>query len=478
FVLATTEPHKLPNTILSRCQRYDFKLVPASRLAQHLANILKQEQLSVDQGAISLLVRESGGSVRDALSLCDQIISYVGDAKITEGHVAEVLGVADRTLTRTLVTSLASGQAGAALAAVEAAIERGVDEVQLARAIVRYLRDLAVLQVAPERDSLVDASDEERAELVAEAKQLDRSRVQQMFDRMLRCCDELGKTLQPRLVLDCALIDVATLEPLIPLGDLLERLGELEGRLAGKGAVRVLASSGGGGGGSSLKSTTPGTNVGPQRPPAPAPAPVKSAPVQDTVAPNSGPVSMQPSGPVPAIEKSASGSGPQPVQAAPALGATLPGVGPTKPVLETPGNPAEALLAWSKLIDYLETQRKISLRGYCEFARVLKWTPTELELGFATDAQSRWAGEGLVEKQNVDELKAILGELGQKLKIDVRLLDEAQSAAMPARSLVESTRANTMAERKQRESEAREHPITKHVLQTFGASIKEIKTDV
>ena len=119
FVLATTEPHKLPNTILSRCQRYDFKLVPASRLAQHLTWIFKQEKLKIDAGAISLIVRESGGSVRDALSLCDQIISYVGDAKIEEKHVAEVLGVADRSLTRTLVKSLATGEAGTALGAVE-----------------------------------------------------------------------------------------------------------------------------------------------------------------------------------------------------------------------------------------------------------------------------------------------------------------------------------------------------------------------
>jgi len=474
-VLATTEPHKLPNTILSRCQRYDFKLVPASRLAQHLANIFKQENLAIEPGAISLLVRESGGSVRDALSLCDQIISYVGDAKITEQHVAEVLGVADRSLTRTLVTSLASGDAGAALAAVESAIERGVDEVQLARAIVRYLRDLAVLQVAPGREGLVDASDEERAELAGEAANLDRSRVTQMFDRMLRCCDELGKTLQPRLVLDCALIDVATIEPLVPLGDLLDRLGELEGRLAGKGAVRVLA---GGGGGGELKSTTPGTRVGP--PKAPAVKAQTQTPTQTPVE-KSGPVSMQPSGPVPAIEKAATGSGPTPPPApAPALAATLPGVGPASPkqTLAIPANPAEALQAWAKVIDYLEVQRKISLRGYCEFARVLSWTPQQLELGFASDGQSRWAGENLVEKQNVDELKSVLAELGQQVKVEVRLLDDAQSAAMPARSIVESTQAESRAERSKRESEAREHPITKHVLQTFGASIKEIKTDV
>ncbi|HEX7699966.1 MAG TPA: DNA polymerase III subunit gamma/tau [Kofleriaceae bacterium] len=480
FVLATTEPHKLPNTILSRCQRYDFKLVPASRLAQHLASIFKQEQLAIEAGALSLIVRESGGSVRDALSLSDQIISYVGDGKITEAHVAEVLGVADRSLTRTLVTSLASGEAGTALAAVESAIERGVDEVQLARAIVRYLRDLSVLQVAPDRDGLVDASDEERAELVAEAKQLDRSRVTQMFDRMLRCCDELGKTLQPRLVLDCALIDVATIEQLIPLGDLLERLGELEGRLAGRGAVRPVAQRGNGG--DPLKSTTPGTNIGPPKAPAP---PVKVVsefkktveaappPAAKPISESSGPVSMQPSGPVPKIETAAAGSGPQDK-----LASTLPGVGPDKPKLTTPENAAEALKMWEQLIDYLETQRKLSLRGYCELARIVKWTATELELGFASDTQSRWAGESLGEKQNVDELKAILAELGMKLKVEVRLLDDAQSTATPARSLAESTRASASAERNKRETEAREHPITKHVLQTFGASIKEIKTDV
>src|SRR5262245_56106269 len=170
FVLATTEPHKLPNTILSRCQRYDFKLVPASRLGEHLAKIFAAEKLAIEPAAVSLLVRESGGSVRDALSLCDQLISYVGAETITERHVAEVLGVADRSLTRSLVRALAGGDAGAALAAVESAIERGVDEIQLARAIVRYLRDLSVLQVAPDRPDLIDAADEERRELAEEAR--------------------------------------------------------------------------------------------------------------------------------------------------------------------------------------------------------------------------------------------------------------------------------------------------------------------
>ena len=514
FVLATTEPHKLPNTILSRCQRYDFKLVPASRLAQHLASIFQQEQLAIEPGATSLVVRESGGSVRDALSLCDQIISYVGDATITEAHVAEVLGVADRSLTRTLVRSLAGGEVGTALAAVESAIERGVDEVQLARAIVRYLRDLAVLQVAPERPELVDASDEERAELRAEAASLDRTRIVQMFDRMLRCCDELGKTLQPRLVLDCALIDVATIEPLVPLGDLIERLGDLEARIAGKGgggnrsmpkptaqspaarrgpshasapgsaagpgsaaapgstaaqtsasaqgsaAAQTVAAAGAGAApsrssnvvaGSSLAVDTTGVPVA-----VAANAPVSAA-VPSPIADRSAPVSMQPSGPVPKADKLADGSG------------------PTIPI---PGSPGEALTAWSKVIDHLETQRKISLRGYFEFARVLSWTQSEIVLGFAADDDSRWAGENAAEKTNQEELRAVLADLGHKVKVTVRMLDKAESTGTQARSIIESTREKSYAERSKREKEAREHPITKHVLQTFGASIKEIKTDV
>jgi len=594
FVLATTEPHKLPNTILSRCQRYDFKLVPASRLAQHLASIFAKEQLSIEPGAVSLIVRESGGSVRDALSLCDQLISYVGDAVMTERHVAEVLGVADRSLTRTLVRALASGDAGAALAAVESAIERGVDEVQLARAIVRYLRDLSVIQVAPGRRGLIDATDEELAELHAEAAELERSRVTQMFERMLRCCDELGKTLQPRLILDCALIDVATIEPLVPLGDLLDRLTELEARLAG----RPTRTGGGGGAkdrprpaapvssprppGTPIRTAAPATSGGPGRSPAgdgPTGAPLAgpggaapTGPAQVAQAPRlanpegparaggstrpyevasggsggaraaeesalgsmrpyeaassrvggaraaevarayevasggvggaqaaeeagtTGPsayevarggpggaraaesgvpvasdvsvsVAMQPSGPVPRPEAVAAGSGPHD-HAAPAVRS-----------LAVPANATEAMRAWDDVLGELEALRKPALRSMFELARVMKWSPDLLELGFPVDVHAM----GEMAKDKTDELRTILGTLGPALKhvrVAVRLLDAGESNTAGARSILETTRERTSAERTKREAEARAHPITKHVLQTFGAQIKEIKTDV
>jgi DNA polymerase-3 subunit gamma/tau len=433
FVLATTEPHKLPNTILSRCQRYDFKLVPAQRLAQHLTEIFKKEKLKIEAGAVSLVVRESGGSVRDALSLCDQIISYVGEGKIDEKQVAEVLGVADRSLTRGLVRALASGDAGAALSAVETALDRGVDEVQLARAIVRYLRDLAVLQVAPDRTELIDASDEERAELRTEASALDRTRTTQMFDRMLRCCDELGKTLQPRLVLDCALIDVATIEPLVPLVDLLARLGELETRVRSGAPARAAA---------------PSPSPAPKAPaPSPPPASRPPAPAKPH---ESGPVVVAPSGPVPKLEKAASGSGPHSV----------------------PASPAEVLREWEHVLEKLSAVN-ITLSGAFEPARVLVWTTDRLDLGFPSQFE---ANKDMAEGK-VEALRAVLGaEFAQQPKITIKLIEDTE--AQNARSVLEATRENKNAERNKREAEAREHPITKHVLQTFGGHIKEIKTDV
>ncbi len=481
FVLATTEPHKLPNTILSRCQRYDFKLVPAQRLAQHLTTMFKAEQVKADAGAISLLVRESGGSVRDALSLCDQIISYVGDAAITEAHVAEVLGVADRSLTRTLVRSLAEGDAGVALSAVESAIDRGVDEVQLARAIVRYLRDLSVLQVAPDRHQLIDASDEERAQLTSEAQQLDRSRVTQMFERMLRCCDELGKTLQPRLVLDCALIDVATVAPLVPLGDLIDRLGDLEARLAGKGA-RVSGGGGGGGQRTITRGSAPAsdprvitsapassavpfaTSSALDSAPVGTPSPSPDAQRSRLPSDHSAPVSMQPSGPVPAVDTVAAGSGPHDEKT---------------PKLMVPANSAEALRAWNDVLTALETRKQFSLFAPFQHARVLKWTATELDLGFPVEVHTM--GEMAGDQHNLDEMKLLLRELGadfKSIRVSVKLLDERESNAAGARSVLETTQDKSRVERSKREAEAREHPITKHVIQTFGAQIKEIKTDV
>ena len=414
FVLATTEPQKVPVTILSRCQRYDFKLVPGSRLAGHLAAIFQREGIQVEPGALEVLVRESGGSVRDALSLSDQVISYVGAQAIGEAQVAEVLGVADRALTRTLVEAVAGGQAAAALDAVESAVGRGLDETQLTRALTRALHDIAVAQAG---QAPAGASDAERAELARLARAIEPSRVRLMCDRMLRACIDLAESPEPRIVLDLALIDLAAIEPLPPIGRLLDRLADLEKRLAAGTA-----------------SATPAPARGPTpRPRGPEPAPRAAAPP------------------------------PQPVVAAPA---------PAAP--SAPAAPGDPLAAWERVIAGLEEARELSLVSIYQHARILGWTDAAIEVGFPPGM----AGEMASEPDKVAAMRVFLGQrLGRQVGFSVKIIDQPGEAAA-ARSIIEAEADRRQAETSKRQDEAREHPLTKVVLDTFGASIKEIKTDV
>jgi DNA polymerase-3 subunit gamma/tau len=126
FIFATTEVHKVPVTILSRCQRYDFKLVAAKQIGARLKDVLAREELKADDGAVSILAREAAGSVRDAMSLLDQVIAY-GSAKISAEDVARVLGVADREILTKLTGAILAGDAPTTLEVLDAGSRQGID---------------------------------------------------------------------------------------------------------------------------------------------------------------------------------------------------------------------------------------------------------------------------------------------------------------------------------------------------------------
>ncbi len=253
FIFATTEVHKVPVTILSRCQRYDFKLIPTQVIARRLKDVLGQEKIEADDTSIAVLAREAAGSMRDAMSLVDQVIAFSGN-KLTGADVTRVLGVADRKVLHELCSALVDGQADVALRIVDQVSQQGFDVVHVAKDLLSSLRNLVVAKVSGENGrDLLDLADEEVKDVMALAQRAEVDDLLRLFNGFSKSFDDIAKSGQARAALEMTLVRLAKRPPLIPLDELLVRLGDLERRLGG--APSTGRPSGGGGGGSSRASS-------------------------------------------------------------------------------------------------------------------------------------------------------------------------------------------------------------------------------
>ncbi|HVJ91493.1 MAG TPA: DNA polymerase III subunit gamma/tau, partial [Labilithrix sp.] len=233
FIFATTEVHKVPVTILSRCQRYDFKLVSARQIGARLRDVVSRENLAADDAAVNVLAREAAGSMRDAMSLLDQVIAY-GAEQITADIVARVLGVADREVLHKLTSAMLSGDAGGALDVLDQVSRQGFDMVHLWKDLMRHVRNLVVAKVCNEAQAkeLLDLADEELADVLALSQKSDADDLTRIFTGLSRGFDDIVKSGQVRSNLEMTLVRLARRPALLPLDELLSRLGELEKRLA------------------------------------------------------------------------------------------------------------------------------------------------------------------------------------------------------------------------------------------------------
>jgi DNA polymerase-3 subunit gamma/tau len=237
FIFATTEVHKVPVTILSRCQRYDFKLITAQMIAGRLRWVLAQEKVQAEDSAVTAIAREAAGSMRDAMSLLDQVIAWVGTEgdKLTGEGVAKVLGVADREVLHRLAESVLAGNAGECVRIVGQLAREGYDLPHVARDFLAHLRDLVIAKISPDPGPLLDLADAEVADvkaLVAHADPDDLLRLHQGFSRSF---DDIVRSGQPRASLEMTLVRLSRRPPLLPVDELLRRLGDLERRLGGGG---------------------------------------------------------------------------------------------------------------------------------------------------------------------------------------------------------------------------------------------------
>ncbi len=230
FIFATTEVHKVPITILSRVQRFDFKLIPTQVIAGRLRYVLEQEKIESDEAALGIIAREAAGSMRDAMSLLDQVIAW-GGAKLTGEDVARVLGVASRKVLYDIASALVSGDAAAALSVVAELANQGYDTAHVARDLLGLLRDVVVAKVCKEPATLLDLADEEVRDVqqLAEASNADDLiRLHQGFSQGF---DDVVRSGQPRAALEMLLVRLARRPALLPVDELVRRLAALEQRL-------------------------------------------------------------------------------------------------------------------------------------------------------------------------------------------------------------------------------------------------------
>jgi DNA polymerase III subunit gamma/tau len=237
FIFATTEVHKVPVTILSRVQRFDFKMISARAISERIRYVLDQETIQADDAAISVVARTAAGSMRDAMSLLDQVIAF-GGGTLRGDEVARVLGVVGTRSLSELALATIDHKPGQALELLDRLAEEGFDMVHLARDLLALFRDLVVAKVAPGDAKLIDRTGEEQAEitsLVGHTTEQDLIRLHQSFSRSF---DDVARSADPRSGLEMLLVRLALRPELLAVDELLHRLSHLERRLLGDGPRR------------------------------------------------------------------------------------------------------------------------------------------------------------------------------------------------------------------------------------------------
>ena len=249
FILATTEPHRLPETILSRCQRYDFRRITLREIVRRLEEISQQEGLNITEGALVLLGREADGSMRDAQSLLEQVLACVqpgserrNETVVDERVLEEILGLAERQVLYDLSNAVIGGNARQCIELIAKVVVEGRDLGRLSRDLVEHFRNLLVVRLAkPDakeaetvgKGQLLDLPDQEIEDLRAQVADLSTETLLDYFDFMAAGDEEVNRSANPRFPLETVLVRLATLPKTLPVTQLLERLEKLERRLPG-----------------------------------------------------------------------------------------------------------------------------------------------------------------------------------------------------------------------------------------------------
>ena len=423
FIMATTERHKVPETILSRCQQFEFRTIATAKILERLKLIAKSEKISIPDEALREIARTGEGSMRDAQSALDQVISFAGNT-IKKEDVEMALGVAGADILKRIIDSIAENKPAEAIAAVDDIVMRGHDLRNFCRDLLAHFRDLLVTKVSG-NEELLEAAVCEPAELKRQAALFSESDLVRFFHSLAETETKLRAATQPRYQLEIGIVKLMELRGVESINEILQRLATLETNAGSEPPSTTRTPSGPSGlGGSPGKSTS-------ER----SPATSRSAGSSFTAA----------AAVSPALEK------------------------PTEEKLEAAAPPAE-LSTIDRIKAVLERQRKMLLIPALEAAQAIVFEDSELCIEFAPAA--RHFRETLSKADNNKFVRDACREVtGREMGVRIVVKDptaEGEPLSRDDEERREKQRLREMAE---------SSPVVQTMLKTFRGEIVDVRRD-
>ena len=240
FILATTEPHKIPVTILSRCQRYDFKRISIETIVDRLKELMNKEGINVDDKALRYIAKVADGSMRDALSLLDQCIAFYADKELTYENVLEVLGAVDQEVFSRLIRCIIQGDVANSMKILDEVVIKGRELGQFVNDFIWYLRNLMLVKGSEDAMEVVDAPMERIEALKEEAEMVDTESIMRYIRVLSETSAQIKYSDQKRVLLEIALIKLNTPAMEKDYESLVNRISVLENKIE-SGNIKVEA---------------------------------------------------------------------------------------------------------------------------------------------------------------------------------------------------------------------------------------------
>ena len=465
FIFATTEIHKIPATILSRCQHYNFRRISKAEIVQRLRHVADQDGLTIEDRSLMALARASEGSMRDGLSLLDQIIAFGGNT-IRHEDLEALLGAVPQERIRAMVEAVIQQDSAKALQVIAALLDQGHDVRAYCADLVEYVRNMlvaAVVPSGPELRSLIEATEEDLTQLARDAERFTVEQLQELFRMYAAAEDSLRVSAHPRFVLETAAVRATRLLRTAEVQPASSRLAVQPEKPA---ADRRVVTQ------------TPAQT---QDKATPSPAPVvKTTGVkvsQDNVAKTSAAGGSTPKAP--------SVAPPREVAAPPArtsaVAPSAPVVPPASaaPVQQEPKvtSAAEASAAavevnWEQFQEAVSTNHP-NIAPFLEMGRLVKIEGGLITLGFAKQATT---ARSMLEKEDNLQALAALGESLYGCAVRIRIVEVAEQDPGAAPTMKQIRVAKEQEQRLILTQQAKAHPLVKQALEMFGGELAEVRT--